>query len=70
MILDEVNHTHPCCTDCDMFILWTVLKHRNSTTDLCVWGAEQKRRRLVDKEALEGAALPLKVYYHPLEMVS
>ena len=53
-----------------MCVLWKELKHLHSTTTLCVWGADQKRRRMVEEEARADAETAFQEYIWPLETVT
>ena len=70
MILEEGNQPYPMCLHCDMFVSHKVLNGRHLTTDLCIWGAERKRRRLAREEAQAGADADFTAYETPLTLIN
>ena len=52
-----------------MFVTRVDINLCNPTTDLCAWGADQKRRRLEEEEAWAGAATAFQEYGKTLDTV-
>ena len=53
VILEEGNRPHPHCPNCDMFVPRTCLNLCHYTTAICMRGADQKHRRLVQEEEID-----------------
>ena len=70
VILEEGNHPHPRCLNCDVFVPWAALNRRHPTTVLCIWGADWKNRILIEEEAREWSERTCTAYGCPLAMVT
>ena len=69
-IMEEGNPLHLWCTRCDMLVPWRALNDRQTATDKCARGAEQKRRRLAEAELREILERAFKEYWEPLDNVT
>ena len=50
IILEEGNPPHPRCPRCNILVPWKSLNGQHITTDQCIKGVEQKRRRLTEED--------------------
>ena len=70
VMLEEGNLPHPRCPWCDLQVPRKALNGRHLGTAQCKKGAEQKRRRLAEKETWENLERAFYAYEKPMEAVS
>ena len=70
VILEEGNRPLPWCPQCDLCVSWEGFNGRKLAIKMCSKGAEQERRRWVEKVAHASTAAAFQAYGGTLEAVT